>query len=214
MPTRSVRRWGLGAAAALAALFGARALAARGSCPYPPAGLPPFPRTQAELIRRIHARIVEANPALDVPRCAEDRSCALVVAGALAQAQGWRLPPDLVTAIAWRESSFNLHIDNVTQRIAEGREIGPMQVRPIAFRAVGMNPEAMIGMPAPARIQYAVGAGIAYLHRLRTHYLPHGSWCSILHAYNVGPTAYRRGVRNQPYVDSVIAQALRYSELR
>lgn len=206
--------WAGGAAAAAVVGRNVLARAQAGPCPYPPVGLPPLPRTREETIRRIHARIVEANPALDFPRCAEDRSCALVVAGALAQAEGWRLPPDLVTAIAWRESSFNLHIDNVAQRIAEGREIGPMQVRPIAFRAVSMNPEAMIGMPAPALVQYAVSAGLAYLQRLRTHYLPSGTWCSILHAYNVGPTAYRQGIRNQPYVDSVIRQALRYSELR
>lgn len=206
--------WAGGAAAAAVVGRNVLARAQAGPCPYPPVGLPPLPRTREETIRRIHARIVEANPALDFPRCAEDRSCALVVAGALAQAEGWRLPPDLVTAIAWRESRFNLHVDDIQGRIEAGREIGPLQVRPIAFRDVGMDPAAMINMPMPARVQYAVGAGLAYLELLRTRYLPGASWCSILHAYNVGPTAYRAGRRNQGYVNDVIYQARRYSELR
>lgn len=207
--------WAGGAAAAAVIGRNVLARAQAGECPYPPVGLPPLPRTREETIRRIHARIREANPELDMPLCAERRSCALVVAGALAQAQGWQLPPDLVTAIAWRESRFNLHIDNLAQRIAEGREIGPMQVLPIAFKDVGMDPAAMLGMVGVApRVEYAVSAGLAYLHRLRTHFFPGATWCTILHAYNVGPTAYRQGVRNQPYVDSVIRQALRYSELR
>lgn len=210
----ATRIWWLGGAAVL----GAVVLVARRpghDCPYPPLSLlPPFPRSREELIRRIHARIVEANPGLDVPQCALGRSCAVVVAGALAQAQGWQLPPDLVTAIAWRESRFNLHIDNISQRIAEGREIGPMQVRPIAFRDVGMDPHGMVGSPMPALIQQAVSGGLAYLHHLRSHHLPGASWCSILHAYNVGPTAYRAGVRNESYVNAIITQALRYSELR
>lgn len=182
-------------------------------CAYPPPGPPPLPRTPAETVRRIHARIVEANPSLDVPRCAADRSCAWVVAEALAQAQDWQLPPDLVTAIAWQESRFNLHIDNIAERVAEGREIGPLQVRPIAFRSVGMDPMQAITLPVPARVAYVVAAGLAYLHRLRTHYLPGATWCSVLHAYNVGPTAYRLGRRNQNYVNNVIRQALRYTEL-
>lgn len=212
-----LRNWLLlaGAGAGGAALLARRALArAPAGCPYPPPGPPPLPRSRAETARRIHARIVEANPNLDVPRCAADRSCAWVVAEALAQAQDWQLPPDLVTAIAWQESRFNLHIDNIAERVAEGREIGPLQVRPIAFRSVGMDPMQAIALPLPARVSYVVAAGLAYLHRLRTHYLPGASWCSLLHAYNVGPTAYRAGRRNQNYVNNVIRQALRYTELR
>lgn len=216
MRTINGRSWLLiGAALAVAIVVGMRDRTdAAGECGYPPPGPPPLPRSRDETIRRIHARIVEANPSLDVPLCAAGRSCALVVAGALAMAEGWQLPPDLVTAIAWRESRFNLHVDNIRERIEAGREIGPLQVRPIAFRDVGMDPAAMINMPMPARIQYAVGAGLAYLELLRTRYLPGASWCSILHAYNVGPTAYRAGRRNQGYVNDVIYQARRYSELR
>lgn len=194
-----------------------RVLASRPAdgCPYPPQTLlPPFPRTREETTRRIHARIVEANRALGDPQCAPGSSCAWVVAEALTASVDWRLPPDLVTAIAWQESRFNLHIDNVAQRIAEGREIGPLQVRPIAFRDVGIDPRMLLEVPALQRLHLAVRGGLAYLHRLRAHHLPGASWCSILHAYNVGPSAYRNGTRNQPYVSSVIAQALRYSELR
>jgi soluble lytic murein transglycosylase-like protein len=136
------------------------------------------------------------------------------VAEALAQAEHWQLPPDLVTAIAWQESRFNPHIDNIGRRVAEGREIGPMQVRPIAFRDVGMDPLLAIGLPLPQRVAYVVAAGLAYLRLLQTRHLSGASWCSILHAYNVGPTAYLAGRRNHVYVNSVIRQALQYSELR
>lgn len=185
-------------------------------CGYPPPGPPPLPKTQAELTRRIHARIVEANPGLDVPICDElnRRSCALLVAGALAQAEGYGLPVDLVTALAWRESSFNLHIDNLAQRIREDRAIGPLQVRPIAFRDVGMSAEQAIDLPLPAKLEYVTSAGLKYLEKLRGRYLPGASWCDVLHAYNLGPSAVAAGKRNEGYVAAIVERAQRYSELR
>lgn len=187
-----------------------------GGCGYPPPGPPPLPKTQAELVRRIEARILEANPNLGVSICDElnRRSCALLVAGALAQAEGYGLPVDLVTAIAWRESSFNLHIDNLAQRIREDRAIGPLQVRPIAFRDVGMNAEQAIDLPLPAKLQYVTSAGLKYLKKLREHYLPAASWCDVLHAYNLGPSAAAAGKRNEGYVAAIVERAQRYSELR
>lgn len=187
-----------------------------GGCDYPPPGPPPLPKTQAELVRRIEARVLEANPGLGVPVCDElnGRSCALLVAGALAQADAYGLPVDLVTALAWRESSFNLHIDNLAQRIADGRAIGPLQVRPIAFRDVGMNAAQAVALPLPAKVQYVTGAGLKYLKKLREHYLPEASWCDVLHAYNLGPSAVAAGKRNPGYVAAIIDRARSYSELR
>lgn len=187
-----------------------------GGCGYPPPGPPPLPKTQAELVRRIEARILEANPNLGVSICDElnRRSCALLVAGALAQAKGYGLPVDLVAALAWRESSFNLELDNLGERIRSGRAIGPLQVRPIAFRDVGMSAEQAVDLPLPGKLIYVTSAGLRYLLKLRETYLPGRSWCEVLHAYNLGPGAVAAGRRNEPYVAAIVRQAARYSELR
>ncbi|MFD3005142.1 lytic transglycosylase domain-containing protein [Thermus tengchongensis] len=222
---------GLGGVALLA-LAGGRAAAAsrpRGgfsgspSCPYPPSD-PPLDKTRWDLIDRIYARIVEANPALR-SSCGDcgGRSLAAIVAGALAQAEGMGVPPDLVVAVAWRESRFNPYVDRVTEALrlskdgancASGTEIGPMQVKPCAFRTVGMDPTLLLNMPTPSRIQYAVAAGIRYLRWLKETRLPGSTWCDVLHAYNVGPGAFLSGKRNPAYVQAVLAKAAEYSELR
>ena len=189
-----------------------------GVCPYPPPGPPPLDKDRWSLIDRIS----EVNPALARQSCGDcgGRNLAQIVAGALAQAEGMGVPPDLVVALARRESSFNPHVDRVAYALqissngatcASGSEIGPLQVKPCAFRQVGMDPTLLLNMPTPARVQYATAAGIRYLVWLRGQFL---TWCDVLHAYNRGPTAYRRGERNDAYVDQILAWASQYSELR
>ncbi|MGC8877584.1 transglycosylase SLT domain-containing protein [Thermus sp.] len=175
-----------------------------------------------DLIDRIYARIVEANPDLGRQSCREcgGRTVAHIVAGALAQAEGLGVPVDLVVALARRESTFNPHVDRVAYALqisqngancASGSEIGPLQVKPCAFRQVGMDPTLLLSMPFPARVQYATAAGIRYLAWLRAR-LP--TWCDALHAYNVGYGAYQKGSRNLAYVADVVRWATDYSELR
>lgn len=223
--------WALGALGILA-LARAGASPARGggggtpgsgsACPYPPPGPPPLDKDRWSLIDRIYARISEVNPALARQSCGDcgGRNLAQIVAGALAQAEGMGVPPDLVVALARRESSFNPHVDRVAYALqissngatcASGSEIGPLQVKPCAFRQVGMDPTLLLNMPTPARVQYATAAGIRYLAWLRGQF---PTWCDVLHAYNRGPTAYRRGERNDAYVGQILAWASEYSELR
>ncbi|MCA9840176.1 MAG: hypothetical protein KC422_24915, partial [Trueperaceae bacterium] len=57
-------------------------------------------------------------------------------------------------------------------------------------------------------------AAIRYLDLLRSHYLVGASWCDLIHAYRLGPTAFKSGERASAYVSDVLAQAQRYSELR
>lgn len=193
-----------------------------GGCPYPPAGPPPLDKSRWDLIDRIYARIIEVNPSLKQQTCREcgGRTVAHVVAGALAQAEGMGVPVDLVVALARRESTFNPHVDRVAYALqissngsncASGSEIGPLQVKPCAFRQVGMDPTLLLGMPFPARVQYATAAGIRYLAWLRERF---PTWCDALHAYNVGPTGYQMGRRNPSYVADVVRWASAYSELR
>ncbi len=200
---------------------GAKPAPAKSRCPYPPADPPPLDKGRWDLLDRIYARIVEFNPALG-RTCAQcgGRTVAQIVAGALAQAEGMSVPVDLVVALARKESSFNPHVDRVGYALqisdngsncAGGSEIGPLQVKPCAFRQVGMDPRLLLDMPFPARVQYATAAGIRYLAWLRER-LP--TWCDVLHAYNVGLTAYRKGSKNPSYVADVIRWATEYSELR
>ncbi len=220
--------WGLAALGALA-LARAGASPARGgggetpgTCPYPPPGPPPLDKDRWSLVDRIYARVVEANPTLARQSCGDcgGRNLAQIVAGALAQAEGMGVPPDLVVALARRESSFNPHVDRVAYALrisnggancASGSEIGPLQVKPCAFRQVGMDPTLLLNMSTPARVQYATAAGIRYLAWLKGQF---PTWCDALHAYNRGPTAYRRGERNDAYVGQILAWASQYSELR
>ncbi|RIH89267.1 hypothetical protein Mrose_00407 [Calidithermus roseus] len=45
-------------------------------------------------------------------------------------------------------------------------------------------------------------------------YLLGASWCDLLHAYNVGPNAFKAGKRNWPYVNKIIGWANQYTELK
>lgn len=213
IPTALWIAGGIAAALLLGRNAAQAAVAYASSCGYP-AGPPPLQKSQLDLVTRIHARIAQANPALDTYNCGAARSCAWTVAGALAQADAWHLPVDLVTAIAWRESSFNPYVDNMTQRITTGKAIGPLQVLPSTFADVGMDAHQLIGMPTPAQIQYATSAGIKYLAKLHQTYLAGDSWCAVINAYNVGPAAYRSGSRNPGYTTDIVTKANAYTELR
>jgi len=213
---------GLGRAGAARAVKPERSPSPTPDCSYPPPGPPPLDKGRWDLIGRIHARILEVNLALGRQSCPEcgGRTIAQVVAGALAQAEGMGVPVELVVALARRESNFNPHVDRVAYALqisnngatcASGSEIGPLQVKPCAFREVRLDPTLLLKNPFPVRVQYATSAGILYLAWLKSRF---SSWCDVLHAYNRGPTAFRRGERNHAYVADIIRWAKEYSELR
>jgi hypothetical protein len=175
-----------------------------------------------DLADRIYQRIIEDNPALGREHCDEcgGRSVAHVVAGALSQAWGLGVPPDLVTAVARRESNFNPYVDRVAysleishngEECIPGSEIGPMQVMPCAFRQVGMDPTRLLHVNFFERVYLATAAGIRYLAWLKSQF---PTWCDVLNAYNVGPGAFREGERSPEYVSTIIRWAIEYSELR
>lgn len=191
-------------------------------CPYPPQEPPPLKKSWLDLADRIYQRIIEDNPALGREHCDEcgGRSVAHVVAGALSQAWGLGVPPDLVTAVARRESNFNPYVDRVAysleishngEECIPGSEIGPMQVMPCAFRQVGMDPTRLLHVNFFERVYLATAAGIRYLAWLKSQF---PTWCDVLNAYNVGPGAFREGERSPEYVSTIIRWAIEYSELR
>ena len=190
---------------------------AGGRCNYPGSRPAPLNKTREELIERTMQRVEQANRSHSAPYCAgvAGLRCSRVVATALVQALDYGLPLDMVAALAWRESRFNLHVEDAARLIAQNKAIGPLQVRPIAFQDVGMNVNTLLDLPTIQAVSFATAAGLNYLKKLREHYLPPGSsWCDTLHAYNRGPGAFLRGERNDKYVADIIAQALEYSELR
>jgi hypothetical protein len=186
------------------------------SCNYPSNLPPPYPKTRNELVARLVSHINQANPGLRNRVCDSHWSCAEVIAGGLVSADQYGLPLDLMAALTWRESTFNTHVNDLKRKLTDNAPIGPMQVRPIAFRDVGINPEVLLApnMLIPNKVQLSISAGLAYFKKLRTHYLPGANWCDLLHAYNVGPTAFRNGQRNHGYVTAVVTRAAQYSDLR
>ncbi|WP_205387542.1 MULTISPECIES: transglycosylase SLT domain-containing protein [Thermus] len=145
-----------------------------------------------------------------------------MLASALATSTNYGIPPDIATALAWQESRFNLYLetDRIRAALAKGRctaspqtELGPLQVKPVAFCQVGKDPGQMLSMSMYARIWYAVAAGLEYLAWLKGQ-MAGASWKEILQAYNVGLAGFRQGRRNEPYACAIISQANRYSELK
>jgi soluble lytic murein transglycosylase-like protein len=185
-------------------------------CGYPGDLPAPYPKSRDELFARLVAHINQANPGLRNRICDARFSCAEVVAGGLTAADQYGLPLDLMAAVTWRESTFNTHTSDLDKKIRDNAPIGPMQVRPIAFRDVGINPETLLApnMLIANKVQLSISAGLAYFRKLRTHYLPGANWCDLLHAYNVGPTAFKNGRRNQGYVAAVVTRTIQYSDLR
>lgn len=220
--------WGVVALGGLAAFLLLRPRPAPASSPSPsptPATCPYSPgsglsKSYEELIYRIHERIREVRPALGTCIPASGTPCTMVLASALASSIN--IPPDIATALAWRESRFNLYLESERIRAAlvkgrctsaAGTEIGPLQVKPAAFCQVNQDPQKLLGMDMTGRIWYAVGAGLAYLEWLRGQF-PGASWYELLQAYNVGPTAFRQGKRNPKYACAIIDRANLYTELK
>ncbi|MBW6395837.1 transglycosylase SLT domain-containing protein [Thermus sp. SYSU G05001] len=179
-------------------------------------------KSYEELIYRIHERIREVRPNLGTCIPASGTPCTMVLASVLATAPRYGVPPDIATALAWRESRFGLYLetDRIRAALAKGRctsaagtEIGPLQVKPAAFCQVQMDPQRLLSMDMTGRIWYAVGAGLAYLEWLKSQF-PGASWQDLLQAYNVGPTAFRHGKRNPEYACAVINRANLYTELK
>lgn len=105
------------------------------------------------------------------------------------------LSPQLVSAIAWRESAFRA--DAVSPKGA----MGVMQLMPLT---------AQYYCAAPCAASDNVEAGTAYLEALMQHY--HGDIVKALAAYDAGPKAVDRfgGVppyrETQDYVNAILAR--------
>lgn len=191
-----------------------------GPCEYVPgSGLS---KGYEELIYRIHERIREVRRDLGTCIPSSGTPCTMVLASALATAPNYGIPPDIATALAWKESSFGLYLETerIRAALANGRctaspgtELGPLQVKPAAVCQVGKDPGQMLSMSMYARIWYAVTAGLEYLAWLKGQ-MAGASWKEILQAYNVGLAGFRQGRRNEPYACAIIGQANRYSELK
>jgi soluble lytic murein transglycosylase-like protein len=82
------------------------------------------------------------------------------------------LSPDLVAAVAWRESGFR------TDRVSQAGAIGEMQLMPGTARALGVD---------PAKPDENLRGGAIYLRNLLTRYK--GDLPLALAAYNAGPGA-------------------------
>ena len=134
--------WGVVALGGLAAFLLLRPRPAPASSPSPsptPATCPYSPgsglsKSYEELIYRIHERIREVRPALGTCIPASGTPCTMVLASALASSINYGIPPDIATALAWRESRFNLYLESERIRAAlvkgrctsaKGTEIGP-----------------------------------------------------------------------------------------
>lgn len=172
--------------------------------------------TREGQIRKVLDRMYAYNPKVtEVCATCNNRAVGLYIAQSLVDAaRSVKLPLDILVALAQRESSFNPYVNDVKERLEQDRAIGPLQVRRVAFLDVGLNPYAMIGAPDPNNINYSILAGAWYLAKLRDRYLPGASWCDLLHAYNVGPNAFKAGKRNWPYVNKIIGWANEYTELK
>lgn len=190
-------------------------------CSYPRRDLPPAPaKTNAELVRRVVSVIKASNAraegiALEQGYRGRAVFSQFLAESLVAAAQKYAVPLDILVAVCNRESSFRYFLadDLLRTALPTNRAVGPMQVERDAFRQVGFRPELLLGWsPHENRIRFAVMAGAAYLAWTRRQVGE--SWCNTLHAYYEGVTGFRRGRRNQPYVDRIIEWANSYTELR
>jgi hypothetical protein len=163
--------------------------------------------SREELQKRIRAKIRLVRPL-------DNGSYNDSIASAISYAKESNLPVDFVAAMVWRESTFGRELNPLERKIQWNEPIGPLQVRPVAFKDVGMNPALMIGISEHQQIHIAVQAGMKYLNKLRTDYLKNSNWCDLLHAYNVGIGDFKAGKRNYTYVNSILEKASQYSDLR
>ncbi len=100
-------------------------------------------------------------------------------------AEGAELSPDLMAAVAWRESGLR------SDRVSRAGAIGEMQLMPATARALGVDPED--------DAQNLKG-GAAYLNGLMRRY--NGDLVRTLAAYNAGPGAVDRFHGVPPYKET------------
>ncbi len=97
-------------------------------------------------------------------------------------AEAAALSPELVSAVAWRESNYR------TDRTSRAGAVGEMQLMPATARALGVD-------PADAAQNLSGGAG--YLRAMMRRY--DGDLVRALAAYNAGPGAVDRYGGVPPY---------------
>lgn len=206
-------------------------------CGYPAPGLPPTPaKTVAELQNRVWQAILNYNGKINdtanamgfVPDTIGATYAKYLSEYLVESALKNNVPLDLFVAQAQAESAFIPTVttnryeaigwtdDAIRKAVQNQWAVGPLQVKPMVFTEVGLaSPARWPGDPVPwkhpARIRDAVEAGARYLAKQRNHF---GSWCAALHAYNVGPSAYQQGKRNNTYAEKIIRWANGYTELR
>lgn len=226
--------WVLAAALGFVLLTRAKAHALPATaCVY--GGLPALPKSREDQIRRLRQALRLANSSLATYRIDAGAGLSLLYLDVLA-AMFWDasfrygVPLDLVVGLAHYETRGNpfaphvarvavaLRISNNGSLCTSGSEVGPMQVKPCAFRDVGMDPARLLSMTSAQRVAASIEAGVKYLALVRRRF--GASWCDVLQAYNQGPTAYLRGfnstqrVAAETYSQGVLSAADQYSELK
>ena len=127
-------------------------------------GASPIPRpTRRALPRR------PAGPGLEMARAA----------------QAAALSPELVSAVAWRESNYR------TDRVSRAGAVGEMQLMPATARALGVD---------PADVGQNLSGGAGYLRAMMRRY--DGDLMRALAAYNAGPGAVDRYGGVPPYKET------------
>jgi soluble lytic murein transglycosylase-like protein len=107
----------------------------------------------------------------------------------------YKLPANLVLAIAWQESGWQQHV------ISHDGGIGTMQLMP--YTAMSMNSQLRTRYD-PYKLADNITLGTAYLHSLWQQF--HGNKTLVISAYNQGAwNVIHRGVLNQRYVNNVLA---------
>jgi hypothetical protein len=102
-----------------------------------------------------------------------------------AAAAGAALSPDLVEAVAWRESRFR------TDAVSPAGAIGEMQLMPGTAKALGVDPHD---------VRQNLSGGASYLAGLLKRY--DGDMVHALAAYNAGPRAVDRYGGVPPYKET------------
>ena len=112
----------------------------------------------------------------------------------------YRLPANLLMAIAWQESGWDQHV------IAHDGGIGTMQIMPSTAQALNKQ---VNGHYDPYKLQDNIELGAIYLHSLWQGF--HGDVVKVISAYNEGGwNVTHQGIYNWSYVHNVQALMDRY----
>jgi soluble lytic murein transglycosylase-like protein len=125
-------------------------------------------------VRSLTARAPDARPAAQAPAAVE-RAVAT-------SAARYALNPELLSAVAWRESAFR------QEAVSRKGARGVMQLMPQTARTLGVDPDDLAAN---------VDGGAAYLSDLLHRF--GGDVSLALAAYNAGPEAVRRWGGTPPY---------------